>query len=265
MPIAAVSGVVHPWQNLAAETDVTLQQLFAAAIAKHQPRGRVALLAVGGYGRSELAPFSDLDVLLVHERKTLDGAFAQSLWYPLWDAGRKVGHAVRTPKETFAMIRSDLDTATALVTARVVAGDAEFGQRVIDQCRTRIRKQGRKWLTELHTRVTERHRVAGEVAYLLEPDLKDGLGGLRDIHAVWWANAVGFGVDNADLRALAECNETLLRIRTALHHTTGRPGDVLHLQDQGAVAEAAGFANDDALMAALAAVGRQVMWISEET
>ena len=265
MPTTAVSGVAHTWQNLAAETDVTLQQLFAAAIAKHQPRGRVALLAVGGYGRSELAPFSDLDVLLIHERKTLDGTFAQSLWYPLWDAGRKVGHAVRTPKETFAMIRSDLDTATALVTARVVAGDAEFGQRVIDQCRTRIRKQGRKWLTELHTRVTERHRVAGEVAYLLEPDLKDGLGGLRDIHAVWWANAVGFGVDNGDLRALAECNEILLRIRTALHNTTGRPGDVLHLQDQGAVAEAAGFANDDALMAALAAVGRQVMWISEET
>ena len=135
MPIAAVSGVVHSWQNLAAETDATLQQLFAAAIAKHQPRGRVALLAVGGYGRSELAPFSDLDVLLIHELKTLDGAFAQSLWYPLWDAGRKVGHAVRTPKETFAMIRSDLDTATALVTARVVAGDAEFGQRVIDQCK----------------------------------------------------------------------------------------------------------------------------------
>ena len=104
---------VAPWQSLATETDATLQQLFAAAIAKHQPRARLALLAVGGYGRSELAPFSDLDVLLIHERKILDGAFAQSLWYPLWDAGRKVGHAVRTPKETFTMIRSDLDTATA--------------------------------------------------------------------------------------------------------------------------------------------------------
>lgn len=129
----------------------------------------------------------------------------------------------------------------------------------------RIRKQGRKWLTELHTKVTERHRVGGEVAYLLERDWKDGLGGLRDIHAVWWANAVGSGVDNADLRAFAECNEMLLRIRPALHHNAGRSDDVLHLQDQGVVAEAADFANDDALMATLAAVGRQVMWISEET
>ena len=265
MPTAAVSPIgQHPWQVLAGETDATLRQLFAAAVAEHQPRGRVALLAVGGYGRSELAPFSDLDVLLVHEHKTIEGLFAQSLWYPLWDAGRKIGHAVRTPKETLAMIRSDLDTATALVTARVVAGDLAFGQKVIDQCRTRLRKQGGKWLNELHTRVVDRHRIAGEVAYLLEPDLKEGLGGLRDIHAVTWAYAVGFDVADADLRALAECNETLLRIRSALHRTTGRPGDVLHLQDQVAVAREAGFENDDALMAAIAAVGRQVMWISQE-
>lgn len=241
-----------------------IRGIFATAIAEHVPRGSVALLAVGGYGRRELAPFSDLDVLLVHSDKRLDGGFAQALWYPLWDAGRKVGHAVRTPRETYAMIRDDLDTATAMVTARVVAGDHDFGTRVIGNVRKKLRRQKRTWLAELHARVIERHRSAGEVAYLLEPDLKDGLGGLRDIHAMWWAASVGFEVSPADLRTLDECNDTLMRIRTALHRTTGRAGDVLHLQDQRAVAGEAGYESDDALMATIATVGRKVMWISDQ-
>ena len=255
---------VLPWQSLSGQADAILRELFAAAVVTHAPRGRLALLAVGGYGRRELAPFSDLDVLLIHEQKLLDAEFAQSLWYPLWDMGRKVGHAVRTPKEALAMIRTDLDTATALVTARVVAGDVEFGQHIIDKCRSRLRKQGRAWVHELHARVLERHTNAGEVAYLLEPNLKDGLGGLRDIHAIWWAHEVGFGISDADLRELGECNDALMRIRTALHHTTGRPGDVLHLQDQGPVAREAGFRDDDELMARIATVGRRVMWITQE-
>ena len=83
------------WEALADKTDGELRQVFAAAMREHSPRGNVALLAVGGYGRRELAPFSDLDVLLVHDKKPLDPAFAQALWYPLWDSGHKVGHAVR--------------------------------------------------------------------------------------------------------------------------------------------------------------------------
>ena len=256
---------VPTWQQLSDETDATLRALFDGAVARHQPRGAVALLAVGGYGRRELAPFSDLDIVLVHEKRGVKDEFVTALWYPLWDSGRKVGHAVRTPRETYSMIRTDLDTATALVTARVVAGDETFGQGVIEQCNARLRKQGHEWLAELHSRVLERHTTAGEVAYLLEPDLKNGLGGLRDIHAMWWAHAVGLGVSEADLRMLDECNQLLLRVRTALHRTTGHPGDVLHLQDQRAVASEAGFSTDDDLMAAIASVARRVMWISNET
>jgi len=263
--VPPVNEQSRDWTSLSNETDENIKQIFSDACAAHSPCGRVALLAVGGYGRRELAPFSDLDLLLVHEDRTIDGAFAQALWYPLWDAGRKVGHAVRTPKATLQMIRTDLDTATALVTARVVAGDHRFGASVIDKCQSVLRKQGRRWLAELHARVLERHRTAGEVAYLLEPDLKDGLGGLRDIHAIWWARAVGFAISDADSRALDECNTSLLHIRSALHRTTRRPGDVLHLQDQVSVAREAGFRDDDELMATIASVGRQVMWISEET
>ena len=252
------------WQELSERTDETLRRVFAEARTRCPPRGAVALLAVGGYGRSELAPFSDLDLLLVHEKREIRDDFVEALWYPLWDSGRKIGHAVRTPDESIGMIKTDLETATALVSARVVAGDTEFGQKVIDRCLTRLRKQGRGWLGELHARVLERHQKFGEVAYLLEPDLKNGLGGLRDIHAMWWAQAVGLGVSDADLRHLDECNETLLQIRVALHRTTNRPGDVLHLQDQGPVAEAAGYTSDDDLMAAIATVARRVMWMSDE-
>ena len=254
-----------PWQILADEVDASLLHIFANAVNQGAPRGRVALLAVGGYGRRELAPFSDLDVLLVHSRREVSSDFVNSLWYPLWDQGFKVGHAVRTPKQTLAMIRDDMDTATALVTARVVAGDVEFGSTVIKKCRGQLRRAGRRWVRDLHMRVLQRHQEFGEVAFLLEPNLKEGLGGLRDIHALWWANAVGFALTDADLRVLDECNRVLMRVRHALHRTTGRPGDVLHLQDQAPVAHMAGFRDDDALMAAIAEASTRVMWIADQT
>jgi [protein-PII] uridylyltransferase len=263
MPTQAVSRT-PTWQELCDETDAKLREVFSAAVERHSPRGKVALLAVGGYGRRELAPFSDLDVLLVHEKRNIDSGFAQSLWYPLWDSGHKVGHAVRTPRQTMAMLRDDLDTATSIVTARVIAGDHVFGEKVIGKAIATLRRQSREWTRLLHASVLERHRSAGEVAYLLEPDLKNGLGGLRDIHAMWWAQAVGFAISERDQNELHECNEVLLRIRVALHRTTKRVGDVLHLQDQSAVAHEAGYANDDELMAAIASVGRRVMWITEE-
>ncbi|MFZ9707936.1 MAG: DUF294 nucleotidyltransferase-like domain-containing protein, partial [Ilumatobacteraceae bacterium] len=263
LPLQIVAHA-RSWEELSDKTDDELRRVFAAAMQQHSPKGRVALLAVGGYGRRELAPFSDLDVLLVHEKKQIEPAFAQALWYPLWDSGHKVGHAVRTLRETVAMVRDDLDTATAIVTARVLAGDAAFGERVISKSLTALRRRSREWTRELHASVVERHRSAGEVAYLLEPDLKNGLGGLRDIHAMWWARAAGFELSDRDQRDLAECNDVLLRIRVALHRTTGRPGDVLHLQDQSAVAREAGFADDDELMATIASVGRRVMWITDE-
>jgi [protein-PII] uridylyltransferase len=249
---------------ITSETDAFVQDVFRVACENNQVEGRIAVLAIGGYGRCELAPFSDLDILLIHEKRKIDKAFLNSFWYPLWDSGRKIGHAVRTPKQTYSMIRSDLETATAIVTARVVAGDPLFGRRVIEKSTAKLRKQGREWLGELRARVMERHQTAGEVAYLLEPDLKNGRGGLRDIQAIRWAHAIGLSVSEADLRRLDECNEILLTVRTALHLVTGRAGDVLHLQDQGSVAIEAGFSSDDELMAAIATVARQVMWISDE-
>ena len=184
--------------------------MFNDACAKVGIKGDAALVAVGGYGRGEMAPFSDLDVLLLHRNVKKIDDLASALWYPLWDLKFKVGHAVRTPKETKNLGESDLDTATALVTARPVAGDADLAAEVIDQARERWRKRGRDSLRDVHKRVIERHASAGEVAFLLEPNLKEGLGGLRDIHALWWAIEAGLVLNGADRQQLKRANEVLL-------------------------------------------------------
>ena len=245
-------------------TDELLVSLFDGARSKTGIKGDVALVAVGGYGRSEMAPFSDLDVLLVHRNVKKIDELASALWYPLWDLKFKVGHAVRTPKETKNLGDSDLDTATALVTARPVAGDGELAAEVIDQARDRWRKRGRDSLRDVHKRVIERHASAGEVAFLLEPNLKEGLGGLRDIHALWWALDAGLVLSGADRQELKRANEVLLTARVALHITSQRAGDVLRLEDQDAVARLAGFGDADKLMAAIAAAARSVAWIADE-
>jgi [protein-PII] uridylyltransferase len=260
---AAASGTEF-CATLSGLTDQFLVSLFDDARAKTGIRGDVALVAVGGYGRSEMAPFSDLDVLLLHRNVKKIDDLASALWYPLWDLKFKVGHAVRTPKETKNLGDSDLDTATALVTARPVAGDLDLAGEVIDQARDRWRKRGRDSLRDVHKRVIERHASAGEVAFLLEPNLKEGLGGLRDIHALWWALDAGLVLSGADRQELKRANEVLLTARVALHISTQRAGDVLRLEDQDAVARLIGFGDADKLMAEIAAAGRSVAWIADE-
>src|SRR5918997_4890085 len=118
---------------LAVATDALIRELWDAAASSLRTRRRsaVALVAVGGYGRGELAPQSDIDVLLVHEGK-VDGleAAATALWYPLWDAGLKLGHAVRSFDDQLALAGEDLDTATAMLSSRFLAGDEELAARL---------------------------------------------------------------------------------------------------------------------------------------
>ena len=245
-------------------TDEWLKGVFAAAVEGEKKADRIALLAVGGYGRRELAPFSDLDLLLVHDGVRNIADIASRAWYPVWDAGLKLGHAVRTPKETQQMCDTDLDTATALVTARFLAGSEELAESVISSARDGWRRRGREWLVTLHSGVRERHANHGEVAFMLEPNLKEGLGGLRDIHALGWAVSAGLELGADDRSVLDRSNTLLLDVRVALHRHVGRANEVLRLEDQAAVAASCGFTDDDALMASLAEVGRQVAWVSDE-
>jgi [protein-PII] uridylyltransferase len=251
-------------EALSDATDDFLRALYADATKQLKNADDVALIAVGGYGRRELAPFSDLDVLLVHRGVKNIDEIASLMWYPIWDAGLKLGHAVRTPKETLQICATDLDTATALVTARHLAGSELLAQEVIGSARDAWRQRGRTWLVTLHERMQERYVTSGEVAFLLEPNIKEGLGGLRDIHALWWAVEAGLVLTSQDADALKKCNETLLQVRVALHQHTNRVGDVLHLEEQIPVAAALEYANDDALMSAIAVAGQQVAWIADE-
>ena len=223
---------------------------------------------MGGYGRGELCPGSDLDLLLLHRGRGRDrgdlARLAEQLWYPVWDRGLKLGHAVRTVKEAVALAATDLNTATAQLDLRLVAGDGELAEelsrRAVDQWRSR----GSRWLTALADSVAERHAKAGEVAFLLEPDLKEGRGGLRDVQALRWAEAARRILLEGDHDALHAAHGTVLAVRIELQRRTGKPGDRLLLQEQDAVAEALGDADADALMARLSSAARTIAWTSDE-
>lgn len=251
-------------RELASVTDDWIRERFAAAVDAAPPGMPVALLAVGGYGRGELAPFSDLDLLLVQGGRGAIDATASALWYPIWDAGLKLGHAVRTVRQCLNMARDDLDVGTALVTSRWLAGDTALAHEVTDGARSAWRRRGEARLAELRRRVEQRHRTAGDVGFLLEPDLKEGRGGLRDVHALRWAAEAGLVLNDDDVRALDRAHDVLTTVRVELHRHAGRAGEVLHLQDQDAVAAAAGFVDADALMFEVAAAARTVAWIADD-
>ena len=259
----SISGIAA-CNALSDVTDTWLTEIFNTATAGEKKRDDIVLIAVGGYGRRELAPHSDLDILLVHKSVKNIGDIASKMWYPIWDASVKLGHAVRTPKETIQLCSTDLDTATALVTARVIAGNQKLGNELIGEASSSWKKNGRQWLVQLHRRIIERYAKDGEVAFLLEPNLKEGLGGLRDIHALQWAVDAGLELSSDDRRQLTRCNDILLRVRVALHRHVGRASEILRLEDQAPVAPMAGYATDDQLMAAIAEVGREVAWIADE-
>ncbi|MEP4591021.1 MAG: [protein-PII] uridylyltransferase [Ilumatobacter sp.] len=255
---------------LASITDSWVIELFEAAVAANPTKHRVALLAVGGYGRGELAPHSDLDLLLVHNARPRKVAaeiepIASALWYPIWDSGAKLGHAVRRVDEQLDLVDGDLDSATALLTARFLVGDEETAAEVTRRGRHSWESHRSTYLTALRARMTDRQAESADVAYHLEPDLKNGHGGLRDVQTVWWAMASGLDVIDQDLDDLDACYDTLLRARVATHLTTGRAGEVMRLEDQDAIAARGGWSDADALMADVAAAGRTVSWLCDET
>jgi len=233
------------------------------------PADDVALVAVGGYGRAELAPGSDLDVMLLHRGRPRSGLdvreLAERIWYPLWDAGLKLGHAVRTVKEALSLAAGDLDTATALLDVRLIAGDSTLGDDLARKAEAQWQSRSDRWLPVVGAAVADRHERAGEVAFLLEPDLKEGRGGLRDVHAQHWAEAARRILLEGDEASLAAAYEMLLDVRVALHRRTGKASDRLLLQEQDGIASDLGFSDADALMAEVAAAARTIAWTSDET
>jgi [protein-PII] uridylyltransferase len=253
-------------RELSEATDAWLAELFAAALADAgaPDRQALALAAVGGYGRAELAPASDLDVVLLYAGRHAPALVSERLWYPVWDAKLKLGHAVRTVKEALRLAGDDLETATSLLTVRHLAGDPALTAALADGARTQWQRRRKPWLDRLGRAVEERHAEHGEVSFLLEPNLKEGRGGLRDVHALAWAAQGDDVLAIGDADALMRAYDVLLDARVELHRVTGRRGDVLALQDQDAVAARLALPDSDALMAGVSAAARTISWVSDE-
>jgi len=222
----------------------------------------VALVAVGGYGRREPAPGSDLDLLLLHRGRDDVKELADRLWYPIWDAGVGLDHSVRTPSEAAAVARDDLKAALGLLDARHVAGDATLTEQARSTVWAEWRRDARRRLPELAEAVRGRATRAGELAFLLEPDLKECRGGLRDVHAMT-AAAAAWVVDAPDERVRG-AHQRLLDVRGELHRRGTRPNDRLLLQEQSPLAEKLGFEDADMLMRDVYDAGRAIAFASDE-
>jgi [protein-PII] uridylyltransferase len=248
-----------------AAVDAWLTALFAAAGGTADG---LALVAVGGYGRRELCPGSDLDLILLHRGGRRDRTdvhkVAEKLWYPIWDRRLKLGHAVRTVKEAVSLAGSDLNTATAQLDTRLLAGDPELADELSRRAGEQWRATGTRWLTALRESVAERHQSAGEVAFLLEPDLKEGRGGLRDVHALRWAEAARRILFQGDDASLHAAHGVVLETRIALQRRTGKGVDRLLLQEQDGVAADLGDADANVLMGRLSAAARTIAWTSDD-
>ncbi|MDE0653623.1 MAG: [protein-PII] uridylyltransferase [bacterium] len=229
------------------------------------PTRGVSLVAVGGYGRSELSPESDLDLLLLHERGHDVNKLAGELWYPVWNEGLKLGHAVRTVPETLQLASDDLDTATSLLSARHVAGDPSLAERLAASSRDQWSRRARRWLPQLARDARWRELEHGEVAFRLQPDLKESTGGMRDLQALRYVSLARPDLADPDSILVRGAHETLLAARVELHRATGNARNLLTLEVQADVAAALGHSSVEEFMTTVAAAGRTVGWVADET
>ncbi|MER7349581.1 [protein-PII] uridylyltransferase [Streptomyces aurantiacus] len=255
---------------LAELTDGWLTGLFGAGVTDvgagpGELRG-VSLIAVGGYGRGELSPRSDLDLLLLHDGGADAAAIASladRIWYPVWDLGLALDHSVRTPGEARKTAADDLKVQLGLLDARHIAGDLGLTAAMRTSVLADWRNQAPKRLPELRELCEERAARQGELSHLLEPDLKEARGGLRDatalraVAASWLADAPREG--------LAEARRALLDVRDALHLATGRATDRLTLQEQDQVAAELGLLDADTLLRQVYEAARTIAYAGDVT
>ncbi|CAN2205460.1 GlnD UTP,GlnB (protein PII) uridylyltransferase [Candidatus Nanopelagicaceae bacterium] len=250
------------------ESDRFLSQLFHKAIqdlGEAELGKEIALAAVGGYGRGELSPGSDLDILFIHSGRVSSEklkALVNEVLYPLWDT-KSVDHSVRTRSETRDAATSDLRVATGLLDIRLITGNADLVANVQSDALELWRKNAKENLQDLHKSLQERHTRAGELAYLLEPDLKEARGGLRDIQAL---RAIALsGAVTVPLEKISWAESTLNNVRESLHIASGRGKDRLLFQEQDKVAQLLKYADADAMMGDVARAARSVDYLLDYT
>ncbi|RYU12329.1 [protein-PII] uridylyltransferase [Nocardioides iriomotensis] len=226
----------------------------------------VALVAVGGYGRGELAPRSDLDVVLVHldPLETVDVAtVASTVWYPLWDAGADVDHSVRALPEVTRAARDDPRVALGLLDARHLAGDPNVTLRLRTEVLAHWRRDARRQLPDLHRMLTARTERAGELAHAAVPDLKESFGGLRD--ATLLKALVATWLVDVPHTELERSRQQLLDVRDELHAVVGRATDRVAPEVWAELASRLGHDDEDAVQRHVRGIGRRLAHLSRVT
>ncbi len=228
--------------------------------------GGVALVAVGGYGRGELSPFSDLDLVLLHSTETpasYAGMLAERLWYPIWDSKIRLDHSVRSVGGARQIARTDLPAMLGMLDLRHIAGDPELAVTLHRRVLADWRSDAKNRLEALRASCQERAQRSGELAFATTPDLKESRGGLRDL-VVMRAVAASWVAD-CPHQGLEEARSALLDVRDVVQTLAGRSTDRLQVQDQDSVAELIGLDDRDVLLKHVAGIARTVDHASDLT
>jgi [protein-PII] uridylyltransferase len=243
-------------------------QLVASEAGRAPEHGlaHVAVVALGGYGRSELAPFSDVDLLFLHGGRPMDAVrrFAEEVLKLLWDLKLTVGHSFRSAGECVGIAREDLHSRTALTEARLITGSEVLFNGLMWELDLTLRQDRRAteaFLESMRAELAERHAKFGGAVAIQEPNVKEGVGGLRDLHAILWVGHARFGsrglaglhdegrLSGREYDIARRCLEFLSRVRNELHFSSGRKNDVLTLDLQEGLAANLGYEPKGGLLA----------------
>ncbi|HXX80696.1 MAG TPA: [protein-PII] uridylyltransferase [Thermodesulfovibrionales bacterium] len=223
-------------------TDSLLENLFLSINA----HSGLCLMAVGGYGRGELAPFSDIDIMLFARDRSASEKASEFL-YKLWDTNRAIGHSFRTPPDCISEARKDVKTRTSLLEHRYIAGDKDLYRYFMDTVYPEIAfRESARFITEKLREIEMRHRNISDSVFMLEPHVKEGRGALRDIHALLWLASIklrlrcfdelGKILSPEEFRRLSNAYDFLLKTRFCLHVLSGRRNDILSFEFHDSIA-----------------------------
>ncbi len=254
---------------------------FASDQCRDQSNGALppcTLVAQGGYGRRELNPHSDIDLLFLYSSKVGPylKAVTERILYTLWDGGLAVGHAVRTVSESIRQAGREMKIKTSLLDARYLCGNQALFEGFEKEVQAYlVRRNGERFVREKLQEARERHERYGGSVYLLEPDVKEGEGGLRDIHTALWIAKVRCQAQGLkelldkeilslqELNKLTEARDFLWRVRNELHFSSGKHQDQLTFEEQEKVAPALGFKDEGKMKAVEAFMRSYYMQASE--
>jgi len=254
--------------KLASLVDRGVQRLFDATLAQLETkqgdtlRNDIALVGLGSYARRQCSPYSDVDLMILHQNQDQDDIAAQlrPLTQGIFDVGLQLGHSVRTPDEAVQLARDDTVICTSLIDARLLIGNRELFETFRGSFETTVRKNSKALCrTFLDVRTTERDQY-GETVYLLEPHVKRSRGGLRDLNLLRWLGFAEHGISDPDrlhlagalskfdYRRLQSAREFLLRLRNEMHFHAGSAHDLLNRAEQLRVADWLGYTQSSGML-----------------